>query len=254
MNIDEDRFDRQKRLPQWNQKAIEEQKVLMIGAGALGNEVLKLLLQLGVRNVRIVDFDTIIKANLNRCVFFTEKDAEGNAFKSHVLAREAKKLYPQAEVTADTRSVEVLEENIWKGHTIVMGCLDNLGARLHTNSHAYGNTPYIDGGTIGFLGKVQTVRAPSSCVECSLSKRDYRQLWERYSCVGETLDIIDPKAPALPTTTAIIAAIQVNELVKIAHGLPCLEGRYLHYDGLKQETKLFEVAKRKDCPVHPEEI
>lgn len=249
-NVDADRFDRQKRIAQWDQAAIEKQNALVIGAGALGNEVCKLLFQLGVGRVRIVDFDTVIPANLNRCVFFTPEDAEKHAFKADVIARKAKTDYPATQVTADTRNVDQLEESVFAESTAVFGCLDNLGARLHVNAHAYGHCPLFDGGTTGFLGKVQVVTAPSACLECSMSKADYGILWKKYSCVGEVLDLVDPKAPAIATTTSIVAALQVNEFLKHAFGQETLAGKYLHYDGLAQRTQIFDLPKRKKCPMH----
>lgn len=269
-NVDADRFDRQKRVEKWDQATIEKQNVLVIGAGALGNEVCKLLFQLGVGKVRIVDFDTVIEANLNRCVFFTPEDAKNHAFKADVIANKAKADYPATQATPDTRNVDQLEESVFAEATAVLGCLDNLGARLHVNAHAYGKAPLFDGGTTGFQGKVQIVQAPSACLECSMSKADYQILWKRYSCVGEVLDLVDPKAPAIATTTSIVAAMQVNEFLKHVFGQDkeggasdsqgskndasnesgALAGKYLHYDGLTQRTEVFDVPKRASCPVH----
>lgn len=248
--VDADRFDRQKRVEKWDQAAIAKQNVLVIGAGALGNEVCKLLFQLGVGAVRIVDFDTVIEANLNRCVFFTPQDAQRKAFKAERLAARAQADYPATQVTADVRNVDQLEEAVFQKATAVFGCLDNLGARLHVNAQSYGHAPVFDGGTTGFHGKMQVVAAPSACIECALSERDYNLLWQRYSCVGETLDLIDPKAPAIATTTSAVAALQVNEFLKHAFGQPIAAGKYVHYDGLTHATRIFDVPKRKKCPVH----
>ena len=249
-DVDADRFDRQKRVTQWDQAAIGKQDVLVIGAGALGNEVCKLLFQLGVGRVRVVDFDAVIEANLNRCVFFTPQDAKEKALKADVIARKARQEYPHTHVTADCRKVEDLEEHVFQKSTAVFGCLDNLGARLHVNAQSYGHAPVFDGGTTGFYGKLQVVSAPSSCIECAMSERDYDLLWKRYSCVGEAIDLIDPKAPALATTTSVVAALQVNEFIKHALGQPGIGGKYVHYDGLTHETQAFDVPKRKTCPVH----
>jgi len=250
VDIDADRFDRQKRIGQWDQAAIEKQNVLVIGAGALGNEVCKLLFQLGVGSVHIVDFDTVIDANLNRCLFFDAHDVQNKALKADVITRKAKADYPHTKVVADTRKVEDLEEKIFHQATAVFGCLDNLGARLHVNAQSYGRAPVFDGGTTGFFGKLQVVAAPSACIECAMSERDYGLLWKRYSCVGEVLDLIDPKAPAIATTTSIVAAMQVNEFIKHAFGQPVAAGKYVHYDGLTYAMKTFDVPKRKNCPVH----
>ena len=247
--VDEDRFDRQKRVDGWNQEAVSASKVLVVGAGALGNEVVKLLVQLGVGEIAVVDYDKIVKANLNRCVFFNDGSAEKGELKVEALAREAAKLGP-AKIMPVAKKIEALEEGFFGGFSHAFGCLDNLGARLTLNAHCYGKMPLIDGGTTGFMGKVQVAAKPSSCVECGMSRQDYKLLWKKYSCVGELLDFFDPKMPALPTTTSLVAAIQVNEFVKLLHSKEGLAGKYLSFNGLTGKSAIFGVPKRKSCPVH----
>ncbi len=258
-DIDKDKFDRQKRISGWRQGKLETSKPIVIGAGALGNEVVKLLLQLGVKNITIVDYDKVVKANLNRCVFFTEEDAEKGELKVHAVAREAKRINSEAVITGVEKNVEELDDKFFAQFDAAFGCLDNIGARLQVNANCYASTPVIDGGTTGFLGKVQVVKTPSPCIECVLSKNDYAILWRKYSCVGEELDVIDPKTPALPTTTSFVASVQVNEFLKLLHeqsewgiGAPHrnLVGKFLFYNGLTNVSRIFSIEKRAGCPVH----
>ena len=254
VGVDEDVFDRQKRIHGWNQEKVRNARTLVVGGGALGNEVVKLLLQLGCENITVVDHDTIVKANLNRCIFFTGKDAKEKALKAEVLAREAKKINARAGVKAVTKMIEIATQenpNFFDHYDFAFGCLDNLAARVHLNAQTYAKIPFIDGGINAFNGRVQTVKAPSACLECGFSKADYNILWKKYSCVGETLDFLDPKMPALSTTAAITAAIQVNEFLKLAHGVgSTLEGKFLFYDGLKNEFRILSLEKKKGCTVH----
>src|SRR3989344_8983809 len=98
MGIDDDVFDRQKRIQGWNQQKVSSARILVVVGGALGNEVVKLLLQLGASDITIVDHDTIVKANLNPCIFFTENDAEEKELNAEVLESEAKKRKANAKV------------------------------------------------------------------------------------------------------------------------------------------------------------
>lgn len=275
--IDGDQWDRQKRIQGWMQDRVAKSRCLVFGAGALGNEVVKNLLQLGVGDITVVDYDRVVTANLNRCVFFTPEDAEKGNYKATVLARRAALINPDAKVTAIVKDLESLPPSIYTSGRFdyAFSCLDNLGARLHVNAHCYGRMPLIDGGTTGFSGKVQVVSSPSSCLECSMTKRDYNLLWRKYSCTGEMLDLVDPKMPALPTTTSIIAGLQVTEFVKLCHSgvveegvneitqkafkktpdrfaFPShsLIGSYLFYNGLSNDHAVFAVDKRRNCPVH----
>lgn len=251
MTIDDDVFDRQKRVSGWNQDAVSQARVLVVGAGALGNETVKLLLQMGVNQITIVDHDSVVAANLNRCVFFTQKHAESSALKADVLAREGLKINPSAKITPVVKMIELVDEAFFKNFDFAFGCLDNLAARMHLNAQTYSVIPLIDGGTSAFRGTVQVVKSPSACLECSFSKRDYKLLWKKYSCVGEVLDFIDPKMPALATTTSVIAAMQANEFLKLLFGAgDSLAGKKVFYDGLRNSFTVSEVPKRKGCAVH----
>lgn len=264
-SIDLDQFDRQKRIAGWDQAAVSKSRVLVVGAGALGNEVVKGLAQIGVESVTLVDYDTVVKANLNRCVFFRTADAEANRHKAQAIASRVRAVNENTRVSAVLKKVEELAEDFYGKFDCAFSCLDNLGARLHLNSHCYGKVPLVDGGTTGFFGKVQVVRSPSACLECAMSEQDYAFLWRKYSCKGDPLDFVDPKMPALSTTNSVVAALQVNEFVKLVHSSSAdgasessklvasnlLVGKYLFYDGLRNASNVFEVPKRKDCPVHP---
>ena len=69
-DLHEDRYSRLRLIPWWDQNKIAAAKVLVVGAGALGNEILKNLALLGFRNVVIVDLDRIEESNLSRAVLF----------------------------------------------------------------------------------------------------------------------------------------------------------------------------------------
>jgi adenylyltransferase/sulfurtransferase len=248
-----ERYDRQERVANWRQEGLSKASVLVLGAGALGNEVCKNLAQLGVGKLSILDFDVVEEANLNRCVFFTGDDATEKRQKSRVLARKIAELNPQVECRQVSGKAEDFGDELYSGFDCVFSCLDNLHARVHANANCYGKTVFIDGGTFAFNGKVQVVKAPSACVECGFGKSDYGLLWKKYSCKGEALDFIDPKTPALPTTTSVIAGIQVQEFAKIfalGDEKNSLVGKYLLYEGLRGIFKTFEVPKRNGCPVH----
>ena len=81
---DDDMHDRTRRIAWLDFAAIERAKVLVVGAGAIGNETLKNLALAGYRNITIVDMDHIVKSNLSRCVLFTEMDAGERRLKAEV--------------------------------------------------------------------------------------------------------------------------------------------------------------------------
>ncbi|WP_207765360.1 HesA/MoeB/ThiF family protein [Cuspidothrix issatschenkoi] len=70
----ESRYDRHHLIDWWDQQRLKAAKILVAGAGALGNEVLKNLALVGVGNITVIDFDTVSITNLTRSVLFRESD------------------------------------------------------------------------------------------------------------------------------------------------------------------------------------
>jgi len=66
INLDEDRYSRLRMIPWWDQELLSRSKVVVVGAGALGNEILKNLALLGIGGILIVDVDQVETSNLSR--------------------------------------------------------------------------------------------------------------------------------------------------------------------------------------------
>ncbi len=249
----EDRFDRSKRIPWFDLNMTREARVLVVGAGALGNEVVKDLVLSGVRHITLVDMDRVVRSNLNRCVFFTPEDAQASRLKVEAVSNGAKALSEDVEIETASERIEDLGEGIFEGHDVVMGCLDNLATRVHVNANTYWmRIPYVDGGTIGLMGKVHVVVPPeTSCVECTLNASHYKIIEQRYSCTGEDMTYVEPKLAAEVTTTAVVAAVQTREAMKIINGRRDLVlSNLFYYDGNRNVSDVLEVEINPDCPNH----
>src|SRR5712691_9279383 len=98
LGLKEGRFARFEAIEWWDQALLKEARILVIGAGALGNEVIKNLALLGVGNLIIVDMDRIELSNLSRSVLFREEDE--SQFKAECAALAAKRIYPALHVKA----------------------------------------------------------------------------------------------------------------------------------------------------------
>src|SRR6185436_530017 len=90
------RFDRFKLIGWWDQPRLSRARVLVCGAGALGNEIIKNLALLGVGNLFIADMDRVENSNLSRSVLFRESD--NGQFKAEAAARCACDIYPDLNV------------------------------------------------------------------------------------------------------------------------------------------------------------
>jgi len=243
---DSDRFDRMRRIDWLDVGRIQKARCLVVGAGALGNEVVKCMVLAGFGRMTVVDMDEVVVSNLSRCVFFREGD--GGRKKAEIVAERAREVYPNTEIYPLVSKIQDVED--WD-YDIVFGCLDNISARLHVNSHArYHRIPYIDGATDGFRGKVQVVLESGPCLECGINGSHMRLIDERFSCTGGGT-IFVPKLASEKTTTSVIAAVQVREAMKILSGRSDLCIRHvMYYDGLSGTSIDLEVPEDRSCPNH----
>ena len=74
IHFQDDRYSRLEAIQWWDQERIKKTHILVVGAGALGNEVLKNMALLGIGNIVVIDMDIIEKSNLSRSVLFRESD------------------------------------------------------------------------------------------------------------------------------------------------------------------------------------
>jgi molybdopterin/thiamine biosynthesis adenylyltransferase len=243
---DSDRFDRMRRIDWLDIDNMQKARCLVVGAGALGNEAVKCMMLAGLGNITLVDMDEVVPSNLSRCVFFREGD--GGRKKAEVVAERAGVLYPGSKIIPIVSRIQELEE--WD-FDIVLGCLDNISARLHVNSHArYHHIPYIDGATDGFRGKVQVILEDGPCLECGMNGSHMRLMDERFSCTGGGSYFM-PKMASEITTTSVIAAVQIREAMKILSGRKDSRIKnVMYYDGLSGATVELEVPEDSNCSNH----
>jgi Dinucleotide-utilizing enzymes involved in molybdopterin and thiamine biosynthesis family 2 len=244
---DQDRFDRMRRIEWMDVESIRKARCLVVGAGALGNEAVKCMVLAGFGDITVIDMDEVAVSNLSRCVFFREKDGKGTK-KAEILAERASELYDGVKVKGMVSKIQDLES--WD-FNIVLGCLDNILARLHVNSHSrFNGIPYVDGATDGFRGKVQVVLPEGPCLECGMNKSHMRVLDTRFSCTGSGMLFV-PKVASEITTTSVIAAIQVRESMKILSGRKdlCIRN-VMFYDGETGTSENLELSEDPGCPNH----
>jgi adenylyltransferase/sulfurtransferase len=248
----EDRFSRLRLIPWWNQSKIENCRLLVVGAGALGNEILKNAALLGFRQVVVVDLDQIEESNLSRTVLFRESNI--GLFKAEAAAAAYTSLAGNAQVSPLVANiVNECGLGLFEWSDLVIAGLDNREARLWINRCAWKvNRPWIDGAIEGINGVVRVfLPGVPPCYECTLGETDWALLEKRLSC---NLLALDPapegKVPTTPTISSIIAGIQVQEAVKLIHGLPTLAGKGYIFEGMNHSSYLVEYTENPDCMSH----
>ncbi|MHC5540408.1 HesA/MoeB/ThiF family protein, partial [Singulisphaera rosea] len=249
---DDDRYSRLRLIPWWRQERLAAARVLVVGAGALGNEVLKNLALLGVGTTYVIDLDCVEPSNLSRSVLFRAED--GGLAKAEVAARRAQEINP--DVTFVPMRGDVITElglGLFADVDVVIGCLDNREARLWVNRQCWKvGTPWVDSGIQEIQGVVKVFVPPTSaCYECAMTERDYQLLNVRYSCpLLRREDILQGKVPTAPTIASMMGALEVQEALKLIHGLPVAAGSALVFNGVTNQFYSTQLPFREDCLSH----
>ncbi|HLE26677.1 MAG TPA: ThiF family adenylyltransferase [Anaerolineales bacterium] len=251
-NLRTDRLGTFEFISWWEREKVKAAKVLVVGAGALGNEVVKNLTLMGIGHLFIVDFDTIEAANLSRSVLFREGDYGRN--KAEIVAARAKALNPEIHVQYLHGDVTTqLGLGVIRRMDVVIGCLDNREARLAVNRFCYWtNKPWVDGAIQELLGLARVfVPGQGACFECTLTEQARREMSLRYSCpLLARQNILLGKVPTTPTIASIIGGFQSQEALKLIHALPVEAGKVIHYNGMMNEMHTTAYIVRDDCESH----
>ncbi|MFT7630769.1 MAG: molybdopterin/thiamine biosynthesis adenylyltransferase [Mariniblastus sp.] len=249
---DSDRYSRLRLIGWWDQEKIAAAKILVVGAGALGNEVLKNLALLGLGNVYLIDFDEIQDSNLTRSVLFRAR--HNGQPKANVAAEMAAELNADCQVKPHFGNVLTdVGLGMVRDVDLVICCVDNREARLWINRMCWkANTPWIDGGIQEINGVAKVFMPPKgACYECAMTENDYRLISLRYSCpLLRQEDIQQGKVPTAPTIASIIGGIQVQEALKLIHDLPAAEGTALVFNGAANRFYQTKYPVREDCMSH----
>ena len=157
--------------------SLESSKILVIGAGGLGCEILKNLALSGFKDIHVIDMDTIDVSNLNRQFLFRAADVGKS--KAECAAAFVEKRCSGVKITAYNGKIQDKDEDYYMQFKIVICGLDSIEARRWINATLVGMVdmdnpeslkPLVDGGTEGFKGQARVILPTiSSCIECQLS-------------------------------------------------------------------------------------
>ena len=249
---DDDRYSRLRLIGWWDQQKLTDAKVLVVGAGALGNEVLKNLALVGIGKIVVIDFDTINHSNLSRSVLFRADDTGKS--KSQIAADYVRVLNPDCKVYDLNGDVMAdIGLGLVRDVDVVICCVDNREARLWINRMCWKvGTPWIDGGIQEINGVTKVFSPPDGpCYECAMTERDYQLIQLRYSCPLLKLEEMQQgKVPTAPTIASIIGGLQAQEALKLIHGMETGTGEAMVFNGVTNQFYKTKYPYREDCLSH----
>ncbi len=248
----DERFARFRLVEWWDQRRLAEARLVVVGAGALGNELVKNFALLGVGALVVIDLDRIEPSNLSRSVLFRPRDTDEP--KAVVAARAARDVYPGMEaVPLHADVVHGVGLGLFRWADAVVGALDHREARRAVTRACYRvGRPFVDGGIDVLSGVARVFLPPDGpCYECTLGEADWKALEQRHSCSLLNRELVAAgHVPTSPTTASVVAGIQAQEVLKLLHGQPTLAGRAFVFEGREHSSYVTTYTRSDVCLSH----
>jgi molybdopterin-synthase adenylyltransferase len=221
LNAADDRFARHRLIPGFSQDRVSAMKIGLVGAGAVGNEVLKNCLLMGVGAVDVFDFDTTELSNLTRSVFLRESDVGIN--KAQAAVARAQELHPNTQLTAITGAIsKTLPLSRFAQYDVVVAAVDNIEARLRINDMALITEVAWINVAIDARSTMIEIFPNSAetqaCYACNLPDSAFERIAQRYSCGGlQRAASFQRTVPTTAITASAAAALATGELLRHLH-------------------------------------
>ncbi len=208
--------------------SLREKKVLVVGCGGLGGHLIDQLARLGIGHITAIDGDVFDESNLNRQLLcHVENIGQPKALvaKEHIA-----RVNPDVKLTAlHVFLDESNAEEIINGHEVICDALDNMNTRLLLQKYAEKlGIPMVYGAIAGWYGQVTTI-FPGDNILGSIYQGGNNR--------GIEQELGNPSF-----TPALVASIEVSEVVKILTGKgQLLRNRFLMINTLDQEYEVFDI-------------
>ena len=204
---------------------LHQKRVLIVGCGGLGGNLISIFSRIGIGYLRIVDGDVFESTNLNRQLF-SEIPALGQN-KARVAAERIARINP--EITVDAVEVFLTRENaaeLLRDCDIVVDALDNIpGRRLLAAACEKAGIPLVYGAISGWVAQAALSLPGDKLVE---------KLYPE--------DIVVRDKSVLSFTPALCASMQAALCIKYLAGRPVEAGRIYYFDLLNQEFETIPMA------------
>ena len=246
-----DRYARHNLIDWFSQPQLAASKVAVVGAGAIGNEVVKNLALLGVGRVDVFDFDQVELHNLTRSVLLREADV-GQA-KAQAVARRAAELDPNCIIQAIAGDIrDTLSPESTSQYTVVIGAVDNFEARLRLNQLCLlAGVDLINSAIDSRFVSVETYphsRWDVACYECHLPESAYQRVAQRYSCGGlRKIAFRENKVATTVITASIAGAMAAAAALRLGEHAAATAATAATSGTLRASST---AAKRVFCDTH----
>lgn len=248
---------------------IRDIRVLCIGAGAGGNEVLKNLVLMGFGHITIVDFDSVEDSNLSRTVLFRKEDIGRSKALAAAERLKEMALHDSPEITGLHGNIMTdFGKGLFIEHDIVLCCVDTIRARVYINDWCVRTkTPFFEMGFADYtvdvsffspLGKYPDLEEDFPV--CLRDDMGYANISDptndrRNSCSNfKVHDTELAKIPTIQVSAAMAGTLMATELVKFLSNMDTIRNKMLMFYGRTCETQLLNLARNPECEIHKEKM
>jgi len=217
------------------QEKLSKIRVLQIGAGGLGSPFALYLVAAGIKELTILDNDTLSLSNLQRQILYKESQIGIEK----VLAAKESLAKLNSEVEINTYNEYVDENSVVKyieNKDFIVDCSDNFKTKFLVNEVAvnYGIKAVI-AGIKDFYGQIITIDPKkTACYECVFNQPD-------------SLDSSEGPLPVIGVTPGILGTLEALEVIKTTLNLPNLENKLLMVNLLNLSFDTIDVVRSENC-------
>ena len=232
---------------------IKTSKILVIGAGAGGNEVLKNLALMGFGNFTIVDFDPIEDSNLSRTTLFSKEDI--GKPKAEIAAKTLSQvsLHEKPNILGINAKIQDIGKQIFLNNDIIICCVDTMNARAYINDWCVRlKKPLFELGFDKFMVQVSffpNEKQTDACLREVIGYGDFSGA--RNSC--SKLKVIDSELAHIPTiqvAAALAGALLATEVVMFLQGTSKLKNKLLQYAADYHRILKIDYPQSNKCVLH----
>ena len=221
------------------QSSLSDKRVVIVGAGGLGNIAATYLAGAGVGALTLIDDDVVDLSNLPRQVLYTEQDVA----QTKVSSAKAQLKARNSTVIVDAITARLDEANIGQylaQADVILDCCDNFETRrlVHRWAHQH-QCPLVSGAAIRWEGQLVTFRydhVATPCYECLYPDLSNQQL----SC--NTNGIMGPVVGTIGVQQALVAIKLLSHVGSVKHGVLQL------FDGLSGDWRTMRLSQDPACP------
>lgn len=244
MTVPQDRYSRHELIPDWSQPTLSGSSAVVVGVGAVGSEVARLLGQAGIGTLLLCDPDSVEESNLSRGALYGPKDV-GRA-KAEAAADALRLREPDLTVTvrvADFRNGVGLAE--LAAADLVLSCLDSVTDRIALAGRCnLVGAGMLDAGTHPWGGEVRYYPPGGACYACGCTPAERAVTSWHVACA-------DPPrhTGASAPVSALTAAWQSADAVRLLFGLSVPPGA-VRLDPVSGQSATVGLRRDPDCPCH----